>query len=538
MLTLLLCFAMGSSFSQVLSDLQQSKIEQLVKRDVPDQAPGVAFGIVKEGKVVYTQYEGYANLDNQQVIDPATRFNIASNAKQYTALAILMLIEEGKLDLEDDIREFFPNLLPGINEKIQIRHLITHTSGIRDFYELLSLQNITWWKKTLSNKNVIEILVKQDDLNFKPGSDYIYSNSNYILLAEIIEIITKQSFSDYLNILFQNLGMPNTKFAPNHNKIQEPIARPYFNFNTWTGYDWIWDVVGDGNLFTTLPDQLQFEKILQSRKSDFLNEEIIERSQRKVIDSIDYGYGIEFSKYKGYPITFHHGGTGAWKATFMRIPNENISLMTLSNSGKTDVVDQNQRIAEILLGIGNSEDNNYRIAPEKEGDLVDENQITGFYQDNYGTTFQFVNREDGIYLIRSGRNDVKLERENKNTLHQVNDPAFKQEFKKNGRGQLTVTAYYPSHRPYTLTQIASDFTGFKPEFLQGNYFNKETEMEIDIRYLEENKYQVKIGTYQTKGLLLTKEKMLVDNYTITFNNNDCLLLDGDRIRNINFIRKT
>jgi CubicO group peptidase (beta-lactamase class C family) len=202
-------------------------------------------------------------LTDSTLITKDTRFNIASNGKQFTALAILVLIDEKKINLTDDIRKYLPTIYPKLNSKITIENLLNHTSGIRDVYDLWSLQGFTWWKYTFSNKDVLALIEKQQELNFLPNTKYLYSNTNYILLTAIIEKVTGKSFVVYTNDLFKKLNMPNTSFEDNYTKIRGPIAKAYFNFSTWKNYNWIWNVCGDGNIFSTLADQLQWELILQ-----------------------------------------------------------------------------------------------------------------------------------------------------------------------------------------------------------------------------------------------------------------------------------
>jgi CubicO group peptidase (beta-lactamase class C family) len=167
--------ALGQS---VFSKKQLRLLDSIATQDVPPSAPGIATAILKGGKVVYEKYAGYANLSDSSLINPSTRFNIASNGKQFTALALLNLIERKKLRLSDDIRIFLPSLFPQLKDKITVQSLLNHTSGIRDCYDLWSLMGYTWWEKTFSNKDVLSLLEKQQDLNFKPNSSYLYSNTN------------------------------------------------------------------------------------------------------------------------------------------------------------------------------------------------------------------------------------------------------------------------------------------------------------------------------------------------------------------------
>ena len=198
---------------------QLKRLDSIATQDVPKGAPGIATGIVSNGKIVYERVAGYANLVDSTLITRNTRFNKASNGKQFTALAILVLVDEKKISLTDDIRKYLPTIYTKLNSEITIENLLNHTSGIRDVYDLWSLMGLTWWKHTFSNKDVLELVEKQQELNFNPGSKYSYSNTNYILLTVIIEKVTGISFVAYTNDLFKKLNMPNTSFEDNYKKV-------------------------------------------------------------------------------------------------------------------------------------------------------------------------------------------------------------------------------------------------------------------------------------------------------------------------------
>ncbi len=265
LLTVFAHFWLSAAGQPAIEAVQRARLDSIAIQDVAPKAPGIATAIVQNGELIYQKLAGYADLTDSTFISAHTRFNIASNGKQFTALAILTLAEEGKLSPTDDIRKFFPQLYPAKAEKITVQQLLNHTSGIRDCYDLWSLQGYTWWKKSFANADVLRLIEQQRELNFKPGTRYLYSNTNFILLALIVEKVSGKSFVRYTNDLFQKLGMPNTSFEDNFSKIRGPIARSYFNFGSWTTYDWIWNVCGDGNLFSTLQDQIQWEKIIQGK---------------------------------------------------------------------------------------------------------------------------------------------------------------------------------------------------------------------------------------------------------------------------------
>ncbi|WP_299434488.1 serine hydrolase domain-containing protein [uncultured Aquimarina sp.] len=524
-----------------LTTLQKSKLDSIATKDVPKGAPGVAVGIVMDGKIVYEKYAGYANLKDSTSINKRSRFNIASNGKQFTALAILSLIEDNKLNLDDDIRTFFPELYPKIKFKIKIAHLLNHTSGIRDVYDLWSLQSITWWKHTYRMEDALSLLSKQIDLNFDPGEKYSYSNSNYIILAEIIEKVSGTTFIEYTNQMFHDLNMPNTSFISNHKTIKEPIAQPYFNFNTWTGYNWIWNIYGDGNIFSTLEDQLNWEQILQTKQNKRFSKAFLEKSQSLLPNTKNttYGYGLEFGEHQNISYKFHGGSTGAWKAITARFPGQNFSIITLTNSGKTDPMMQTLNSADVLMGI-KSDSENIRLTPEKIGPYISLKEIVGLYQLN-DAVWQFVEKEGELYLVRSGRNDTKLIREADNVFQQWNDAPFKQEFTKNEKGEMEITAYYTRTKPFTLIKKNTNFSDFDFKSVNGTFLNKETEVDFSIKYVSGVNYKVKSGKTKMKAILLSPTELVINdyNYKITIKKDENstishLLLTSDRIQNVKF----
>jgi CubicO group peptidase (beta-lactamase class C family) len=543
MLLLICCYSVSPAQTENTYTLNQIKrLDSIATQDVPKGAPGIATGIVNNGKIVYERVAGYANLVDSTLITRNTRFNIASNGKQFTALAILVLIDEKKISLTDDIRKYLPTIYPRQNSKITVENLLNHTSGIRDVYDLWSLMGLTWWKHTFSNKDVLELVEKQQELNFDPGSKYSYSNTNYILLTAIIEKVTGISFVAYTNDLFKKLNMPNTSFEDNYKKIRGPLAKAYFNFNKWTTYNWIWNACGDGNIFSTLADQLQWEQILQGSTDNNIKRQILERSQQLTDNSTikNYGYGLEFGTYKGLNYKFHEGATGAWKATFTRFPSKETSIITLTNTGKSTPNTQTRQMADVIFNL--NADATYVITkPDKVGSFVSHEDMIGIYLTEDNFTFQFEKREGNLYLKRIGRNDVQLEREADNILHQTYDPDFKQEFKRNEKGEMTVTAYYTSHSPYTLTKSNSDWTGYNYQALNGKFINSETNVTIDIEFAGDKGYNIKAGSQRsTKGHLISPTKLLVDNYVLDIDNASApkmFLLSADRIEKVKFLRQ-
>lgn len=537
------CISSCEKEARELTNLQIKSLDSIATIDVPKGAPGVATGIVMDGKIVYEKYAGYADLKDSTFIDNRSRFNIASNGKQFTALAILSLIDEGKLTLDDDIRTFFPKLFSAIESKITIGHLLNHTSGIRDVYNLWAIQGITWWEHTYDNNDALNLLRKQDDLNFEPGSKYYYSNSNYIVLAEIVSRASGSNFIDYTNQMFQDLNMPNTSFTGNYKTIDGPIAKPYFSFDTWFNYDWIWNIHGDGNIFSTLQDQLEFERILQTKKNKRFSKKLLEQSQSLLPNSTTqkYGYGVEFMEHQKISYKYHGGSTGAWKAITARFEKQQFSIITLTNSGKTDPMTQTLNTANVLLDL-KADSDGIRLTPEKIGPYVAIEDIVGMYEIN-GFIWEFVEREGDLYLLRAGRNDTKLVREADNVFQQWNDAPFKQEFTKNKQGEMQVTAYYTRTPTFSLTRRNTDFSGVDYKAISGTYINNETSVSFKVEHTSGRKYKVVSGENTMKAVLLSKDELVINDYNyrikIEKDNNGVvsdIFLTFRRIQNVRFSR--
>jgi CubicO group peptidase (beta-lactamase class C family) len=521
-----------------LSAKQIELLDSIATQDVPKNAPGIATAIIQDGKVIYEKYAGYADLKENTLIKNSTRFNIASNGKQFTALAVLTLIEKDNLKLSDDIRKWFPTLFPNIKENITVQSLLNHTSGIRDCYDLWSLQGYTWWEKSFNNNDVLALIEKQSDLNFQPGTKYLYSNTNYILLALIVEKVSNKSFAEYTNEMFKQLNMPNTSFESDFTKIRGQIARAYFNFDTWITYKWIWNVCGDGNIFSSLEDQIQWEKLVQGKGISTFSRQTILQSQEIIKGSKfeNYGYGLEFGKYKDLNYSFHEGATGAWKATVIRFSQKNLSILTLTNTGKSTPNTQTRQIADIILELKPVEA--YRVTkPASIGKYVSEDEILGTYLTESDFAFTFEKKDNKVFLKRVGRNDVELEREADNIFHQKFDPAFKQEFTTNSKGEKQITAYYINHSPYSLTKVNQILKGYDFKSINGDYVNSETNTILNLQYIDGMSYKIKLGkSYKTKGMLVSNTKMLVDSYSLELRNGE-LFLNGERMKEVKYVRK-
>ena len=328
------------------------KIDSILKSKVDENHPGIAVGILKDGNIIYEKYFGLSNLQHKVKFDENTRSNIASTAKQFTALIILDLSLNEKLSLEDDIRKYLPKLYKNVNDKIKLRHLLNHTSGIRDYVELLDLEGDVWWKRVgLDNDAILELIENQEELGFTPGSQYSYSNTNYVLLTKIIEKISGKTFNVYSKNFFENLGMNETSFVEGYMKVIPNRANPY---SDWGRGEW-WEVPtvtktnGEGFLFTTLKNQLTFEKAVQNANHN--NNVLLIKSQQPIPNSEikTYGFGLELEDKLGRKAMHHSGGTYGFHSQTYRFPKEQLTIFAMSNNGNISTNLIAQEIAKILL---------------------------------------------------------------------------------------------------------------------------------------------------------------------------------------------
>ncbi len=537
---IILSFLLFNSCFAQLNKKQLKQLDKLVDDQVGKKSPGLAVGIVRNGEVVYSRHAGFADIPKEIPLSNETRFNYASSGKQFTAIAILKLIEENRINLKDDIRKYFPSFYPNIKEPILIEHLLNHSSGIRDVYDLWSLKGITWWEITLLNTDAIDLLSKQQELNFVPGSKHMYSNSNYIMLTEIIKKITEKEFVAYSKSIFDQLGMTSTSFESNHENIDTRVL-PYGFWKRYREYDWNSDLHGDGALFTTLEDQLQWESIIQTREHSTLSIELISKSQAPIENSpiTNYGYGLEFDEDENY--SFHHGSTGAYGATFIRNPKEQLSVVVMTNYSNIST----SIIAESCIDIINGKEiakTSFPRGPEENGPFVSKEELLGTYSTPGRYFYKFIEVDNKLFLDRAGRENVEIEHEEDNIYHEINDPDFKQVFVYSEDKGLQITAYYPSHDPYTLTRLDIDMEGYDFQNLNGNYMNNELDLGFEIKHVREDVFDVKSGENVWEGQLFAPDILWANGFKMLIQrseNGDItdLMVNKGRVQNVRFSRE-
>jgi CubicO group peptidase (beta-lactamase class C family) len=319
--------------------------------DTPD-SPGCALGVVQDGALAYTRGYGIANLEYGRPITPASVFHVASLSKQFTAAAIALLAREGTLALDDDVRHYLPEL-PTYDAPITLRHLILHTSGLRDQWDLLYLAS--WREADLkTNADVLAIAQAQRALNFRPGTAWAYSNTGYTLLALVVERVTGHSLRTYANtVLFQPLGMAATHFHDNHREIVHDRAYAYvaksdhFEISIPN-----FDTVGATGLFTTVEDLARwatniFEPRIADR--DFITQ-LCTPGTLATGQQLNYAFGLTLGEFQGLRMVGHSGGDAGYRSRITSFPERQLAVIVLCNLGAMDPDRLALQVASICLG--------------------------------------------------------------------------------------------------------------------------------------------------------------------------------------------
>ncbi|QOY90789.1 serine hydrolase domain-containing protein [Paludibaculum fermentans] len=323
--------------------------------------PGVAVGIVRDGKVVLLKGYGTASLEHGVPVTATTVFQAASVSKQFTAFAVYLLEKQGKLSLEDDIRTYLPEL-PDFGKSIRIKHLLAHTSGIRDQAALLTLAG---WRMddVMTTEQALRVIRRQRALNFEPGSAYLYSNSGYLLLAEIVRHVSGRTFAEFTRQnIFDPLHMSNTRFSDDHETIIKNRADSYFREKgAYKRVNLNDSIVGPSNLYTTAEDMakwaLNLEKPIAGDReliAKFNEPSLLDNGDRVVYYSLpgDVGYyakGQVRRTYRGLEVLSHGGHSGGFRSSFWRFPGQHFAFVLLSNDEHFAQLDHAEAVTDFSL---------------------------------------------------------------------------------------------------------------------------------------------------------------------------------------------
>ncbi len=318
----------------------------------PD-TPGAAVAVAHEGQVIHGQGFGLASLEFAVPISPTTAFNAGSVAKQFTATAVLQLEAQGRLTLDDFVRRYVPEL-PKIAAGITLRQLLNHTSGLRDIWALTDLAG--WMPADVrSTQQALRLLARQRALNFAPGTGFSYSNSGYLLLAEVVARVTDQSFPDWTREhLFTPLNMTDTYFYADHSRILPKAARSYRSLGRGRGFamDTLNSgLAGGGNLVTTTTDLARWAHHVVTAEVGGapLLARLTEQPTLPGGFKSGYGLGLFSGAYKGLPVIHHGGASAGYRSHLLIFVEEELAVIVLGNVNTVRADQLARSVADVVL---------------------------------------------------------------------------------------------------------------------------------------------------------------------------------------------
>jgi CubicO group peptidase (beta-lactamase class C family) len=328
---------------------REAQVDKLFAAWDKPESPGCAVAIIKDGRVVQARGYGIANLDYGIPISSKTVFNIASTSKQFTAASIAILARQGKLSLDDDIHKFLPEL-PRYSYPVTIRQLIYHTSGIREYPHLLQLAGI--FEQNATTEDVMKMIARQKELNFTPGSEYLYSNSGYILLAQIVKAVSGKSLREFAEEnIFQPLEMSHTSFVDDGKEIVKNRATGYSARGGGFSVELaLHPQTGPSGLLTSVDDLVLWDQNFYANKmAPDLISQLITPGTLNSGAKIDYAFGLDVETYRGLRMIGHGGAFYGFTSDMIRFPDQHFSVICLCNLSNIESGRLTRQIADIYL---------------------------------------------------------------------------------------------------------------------------------------------------------------------------------------------
>ena len=518
------------------------KVDKIFTTWDKSDSPGCSLAIMKDGEVIYRRGYGRSNLEYDIPNTPTTIFHVASVSKQFTAMAIAMLAEERKLPLDDDVHKYVPEL-PDFDETITVRHLIHHISGIRDQWELLVLAG---WRMddVITKDDVLELMRDQRELNFKPGSEYLYCNTGYTLMAVIVERVSGKSFPDYCaENIFHPLGMNNTHFHDNHRMIVKNRAYSYapkddegFQHSVLS-----YAIAGATSLFTTVEDLARWDQNFY--EAAIGGKTVIDQVRNRGVlndgEQIKYAFGLNITDYRGLKVEEHSGGDAGYRSHLIRFPEQHFSVAILCNLGSMNPGELARRIADLYLA---------NLFPEKlvteEIIGLPEEQLTSkagiYYNPVTFLTQQLVIRE-GKLIAATGQGLELLPLAKDRFRQEIYPVEFRfAHDKEDGRLQLLTKRGKDKPLAYDKIKPVSLTVEEKAEYV-GDYIGPELGVTYRVIF-DEDQLVLKRRKYGKIPLLPTiPDGFTTGRYSLIFRRDERgeisgFRLSSGRIRNFHFIK--
>src|SRR5580693_7463299 len=386
--------AAAASFPQKDAGALDRKVDQVFAAYDKTDTPGCALGIVRDGEFIYKKGYGTASLELGVPLTPESVFYMGSVSKQFTAASVVLAAEQGYLSLDDDVRKYVPEI-PSYGKTITLREMLHHTSGLRDILGLLLLAGRNF-EDIHPTPELLDLLSRQKALNYQPGDEFLYSNTNYFLMSVVIRRATGKPLSQFAEEnIFKPLGMTHTGFYDDHSvvvpgRVPAYAPRPAGGFRI----DWStnFDKIGDGGLMSSVDDLLQWDRNFYANKlgKGTLLKEMQTQGLINNGKQIEYALGLFISTYRGLPIEEHGGALFGYRTELLRFPQQKFSVITLCNVGTSNPGRLSNQVADIYL--------EGQLAPNRPVDIaaqVDPKPFTGQYRNAESHSVMDVSVVDG-----------------------------------------------------------------------------------------------------------------------------------------------
>ena len=339
--------------AQQPNDSTRAQLDGVFSAWSAKDGPGCAAAASRDGTTIYEAGYGSANLEADIPITPASIFHAASVSKQFTATAVMLLVREGKLSLDADVRTYLPEL-PDYGHRITLRHLLNHTSGIRDQWDLLALARGRFEENRITEGDVLDIVTRQKVLNFGPGTEYLYSNSGYTLAAIIVGRVAGKPLRQFADErIFRPLGMTRTHFHDDYTMIVKGRTSAYARRpdGQWRVSIPNFDTYGATSLFTTVGDLLKWQE--NFRNPVVGDAAMLRDMQTSAVlangDTTGYGLGLSMELQRGLRLVGHAGADAGYRAYTGRFPDQGLAVAVLCNAAPSNPSELAARMAAVYL---------------------------------------------------------------------------------------------------------------------------------------------------------------------------------------------
>jgi CubicO group peptidase (beta-lactamase class C family) len=330
-----------------------AQIDNILKEEVESEAgPGITIGVVKDGHLIYHNSRGYMNLEYDIPFNDSTIIGLASVTKQFTAACVGILESQGKLSVHEDIRKYIPELT-FYNDTIRIKHLLNHTSGIRNHNVLLDLMGFDYEHQGYTNRMIEQLMFRQKGVNNRPGEKMLYSNTNYVLLALLVKRVSGMPIHEFAKKeLFAPLGMKHSFYRNDLNRVIKNRAYPYSKRgDTYQQPNSLTLCVGAGGMKSTVADLAKWSQVFldPEHRFSYLGQFITTLDTLTNGTLMKHARGMFVSPYQGYKTFNHSGRDRGMRSQFICVPELDLSVMVYANSNRINAVDVSYRVLDLFI---------------------------------------------------------------------------------------------------------------------------------------------------------------------------------------------